>query len=92
MMATTITVRGLSPQDKSWLQREARTRNVSMAALVRQIIHESREKSQRQAGLAEAFERHFGPEHGVALPRRVGLGWQDPTLSCTWGRPMQFGA
>ena len=47
-----------------------------MAALVRQIVHESREKSQRHAGLAEAFERHFGPEHGVALPPRPRYGYQ----------------
>ena len=37
-MTTTITVRGLDPQDKSWLRHEARTRGVSMEALVRLFI------------------------------------------------------
>ena len=76
MTTTTITVRGLSPQDKSWLLREARARGVSMAALVRELIHERREKSERHTGLAEAFERHFGPEHGVELPPRARYGYQ----------------
>ena len=46
-MTTTITVCGLDPQDKSWLRREARTRGVSMEALVRQFIREWRERAQR---------------------------------------------
>lgn len=75
-MTTTITVRGLSPQDKSWLQDEARTRGISMEALVRQFIHEWRERSQRHATPAEAFERHFGPEHGVELPPRARYGYR----------------
>lgn len=73
-MTTTITVRGLNPQDKSWLRREARTRGVSMQALVRQFIQERREKSERQAMPAEVFKRHFGPEHGVELPPRARYG------------------
>ena len=75
-MTTTITVRGLSRQDKSWLQQEARTRGVSMEALVRQFIHERREKSRRHMTPAEAFERHFGPKHGVELPPRARYGYQ----------------
>ena len=75
-MTTTITVRGLNPQDKSWLQQEARTRGVSMEALVRQFIHERRKKSQRHITPAEAFERYFGREHGVELPPRARYGYQ----------------
>ena len=75
-MTTTITVRGLNPQDKAWLQQEARTRGVSMEALVRQFIHERREKSECHAMPAEAFERHFGPEHGVQLPPRARYGYR----------------
>ena len=66
-MTTTITVRGLDVQDKRWLQDEAQAHGVSMEALVRQFIHERREKAQRHASPAEAFKRHFGPEHGVEL-------------------------
>ena len=75
-MTTTITVRGLAPQDKSWLRREAQTRGVSMEALVRQFIHERREKAQRHASPAEAFKRHFGPEHGVGLPTGASYGYR----------------
>ena len=72
-MTTTITVRGLGPQDKAWLRREARTRGVSMAALVRQFIHERRERAQRHVAPAEAFKRHFGrPEHGRRLVDEAG--------------------
>ena len=72
----TITVRGLSPQDMSWLQREARIRGLSTEALIRQLIREGREKSQRQAVPAEVFKRHFGPEHGVQLPPRARYGYR----------------
>ena len=75
-MTNTITVRGLNPQDKSWLQQAARTRGVSMEALVRQFIHERRGKSQRHATPAEAFKRHIGPEHGVELPPWARYGYR----------------
>ena len=70
-MSNTITVRSLDPHDKSWLRHEAQRRGVSMEALARQIIHERRERVQRHASPADAFKRHFGPEHGVELPPRV---------------------
>ena len=74
-MTTTITVRGLDPQDESWLRHEARARGVSMEALVRQFIHERRKRAQRHASPADAFKRHFGPEHGVELPPRSQYGY-----------------
>ena len=73
-MTTTITVRGLDPQDETWLRHEARTRGVSMAALVRQFVHERRKKAQRHAAPVEAFKRYFGPEHGVELPLETRYG------------------
>ena len=75
-MTTTITVRGLDLQDKAWLRREARARGVSMEALVRQFIHEWRERAQRHSRPADAFKRHFGPEHGVELPPRARYGYR----------------
>ena len=75
-MTTTITVRGLGLQDKAWLRHEAQRRGVSMAALVRQLIHERRERAQRRAALVEAFKRHFGPEQGVELPVEAGYGYR----------------
>ena len=47
-----------------------------MEALVRQFIHERREKSECHATPAEAFKRHFGPEHGVQLPPRARYGYR----------------
>ena len=78
-MTTAITVRGLNPEDTSWLQQEARNRGVSMA-LVRQFIHESREKSEHHGTPAELFRRHFGPEHGVELPPRPRYGYRPLAL------------
>ena len=73
---TTITVRGLDPQDKAWLRHEAQTCGVSMEALVRQFIRERREKAQRHATPVEAFKRYFGPEHGVELPLEARYGYR----------------
>lgn len=75
-MSNRITVRSLDPHDKSWLRHEAQRRGVSMEALVRQFIHERREKSQRHASPADAFKRHFGSEHGVELSPRTGYGYR----------------
>lgn len=47
-MTTTITVRGLNPQDNLGCGRR-RERAVAMHALVRPFIHERREQSQRHA-------------------------------------------
>ena len=79
-MTTTITVRGLDPRDKSWLRHEARARGVSMEALVGQFTRERRKRAKRHASPADAFKRHFGPEHGVELPSRARYGY----------RPVQF--
>lgn len=76
----TITVRGLDALEESWLRHEAQKRGVSMAALVRHVIRERRERSQRHAAPAEAFKRHFGAEHGVELPSGARYGY----------RPVQF--
>lgn len=73
-MTTTITVRGLDPQDETWLRHEARARGVSTTALVRQFIHERRGR----ATPVEAFKRHFGPEHGVDLPLEARYGYRPP--------------
>lgn len=75
-MSHTITVRGLDPKDKTWLKHEARRRGVSMEALVRQFIHERRERAQRHASPADAFRRHFGRAHGVELPPRARYGYR----------------
>jgi len=79
-MSSMMTIRGIDPKDKSWLQREARRLGVSMEELVRRIIHEKRERALRRERPSEAFRRHFGPEHGVELPERSRYGY----------RPVQF--
>ena len=73
-MRSTVIVRGLDPNEKSWLKREARRLGISMEEFVRRLIREERERSERRATPSEAFRRYFGPEHGVELapPARYG--------------------
>ena len=73
-MGSTITVRGLPTEDKSWLQLRARELGCSMEALVRRIIREQREQTQRSVVPSEVARRHFGPTHGVDLALHRGYG------------------
>ena len=75
-MKTSITVRDIDPGDKSWLRREARQIGVSMAEIVRRLIHEKRTKTERRLKPPDAFARHFGEKHGVELPSPVRRGYQ----------------
>ena len=75
-MRSTITVRDIDPADKSWLKREARHVGVSMEEFVRRLIREKRVKTERRPKPSEAFERHFGPEHGVELPPLGRYGYR----------------
>ena len=75
-MAATITVRGLPSEDKSWLQREAHELGCSMEVLVRRIIRERREQTQRSIVPSEVARRHFGPAHGVELHLHRGYGYR----------------
>ena len=70
-MGTSITVRDISPADKSWLRRKTRQTGVSMEELVRRLIHEKRTRTERRLKPSEAFARHFGEKHGVELPPPV---------------------
>ncbi len=80
-MGTSITVRDIDPGDKSWLRREARQAGVSMAELVRQLIHEKRMKAERRPKPSEAFARYFGEKHGVELQPPVRCGYKPLSLS-----------
>lgn len=80
-MGTSIIVRDIDPSDKSWLRREARRTGVSMAELVRRLIHEKRTKTERCPKPSEAFARHFGEDHGVELPPPIRCGYEPPPLS-----------
>ena len=75
-MGSTITVRDLPPDDKSWLQREARQLGVSMEALVRRIIRDKREQEQRRMAPSDVARRHFGPSHGIELCLHRGYGYR----------------
>jgi hypothetical protein len=75
-MSSTITVRDIDAGDKAWLKYEARRRGVSMEELVRRLIHERRERTQRNSSPSEAFKRYFGPQHGVDLPLRSRYGYR----------------
>ena len=75
-MNSAITVRDIDPGDKAWLKREARQVGVSMEEFVRRLIREKRVNSERRAKPSEAFERYFGPEHGVELPPPDRYGYR----------------
>lgn len=79
-MSSTITVRDIDPGDKAWLRREAHGIGVSMEELVRRLIHEKRVHCERRSKPSEAFERYFGPEHGVELPPRQRFGYRPVTF------------
>ena len=82
-MSTSIIVRGIDPEDKSWLRREARLAGVSMEELVRRLIRETRAKRERRPKPSEAFARYFGEEHGVELPPPARVGYQPLSFSGT---------
>lgn len=79
-MSSTITVRGLPADDKSWLRREAQQLGCSMEALVRRIIRERRERAQHSVLPSEVARRHFGAAHGVDLTSHRGYGYRPLTL------------
>lgn len=80
-MSNSITIRDIDPGDKSWLRREARQVGVSMAELVRRLIHEKRTQTERRLKPSEAFARYFGEEHGVELPPPVRRGYRPQLCS-----------
>ena len=71
-MSTAITIRIIDPADKAWLRQEAQRLRVSVAEVVRRLVHEERIKSEGRQNPAEAFAKYFGKEHGIdlQLPRR----------------------
>ena len=80
-MGSTVAVRGLEPNDKSWLKREARRLGISMEEFVRRLIREERERAERRAKPSEAFRRYFGPESGVELPPPARYGYRPAELT-----------
>ena len=80
-MGTSITVRAIDPQNKSWLRREGRQVGVSMKELVRPLIHDKRTKTERRLKSSEAFALHFGEEHGVELPPLARSGYRTLRLA-----------
>ena len=75
-MNSTITVRDIEPGDKAWLKRQARQVGVSMEEFLRRLIREKRVSSERRAKPSEAFERYFGPVHGVEVPSSEFYGYR----------------
>ncbi|MEX2497773.1 MAG: CopG family transcriptional regulator [Wenzhouxiangellaceae bacterium] len=67
------TLINLEPDDKQWLDAEARARGVSMASLVREAVHEYRvhEQATRRPTLEEALADTAGIWRGGD-----GLAWQ----------------
>ena len=75
-MSTTITVRDIDPEDKSWLKREAHSAGISMSEFVRHLIREKREQSEQMSQPSAVFRRYFGSENGIDLPLNKRFGYQ----------------
>ena len=80
-MSSTIVVRHINPGDKSWIKQEAAHSGLSMEEFVRRLIHEKRKLSEGHTKPSEAFQRYFGPEHGVELPLSRHYGYRPIVLS-----------
>ena len=74
-MGNTITVRDIDPGDKAWLRREARCTGISMEEFVRRLIRQKREKAAAATKPSQVFERYFGLEYGVELPKPSRHGY-----------------
>ena len=76
------TLINLDPDDKAWLDREARNRNLPMTELVRQAVHgyRIRQESRGLTNLQAALERTAGIwSHGDGLNHQQQLRaeWDD---------------
>lgn len=74
------TIINLDPEDKQWLDRQARARHVPMTALVREAVREYRvrQQSRDRPGLAATLSRTAGIRHGedaLAWQRRIRDEW-----------------
>ena len=67
------TLINLTPDDKQWLDAEARTRGVSMARLVRDAVHEYRLRE--QAADRPTLDQALGETAGI-WRQGDGLAWQ----------------
>ena len=76
------TLINLDPDDKAWLDREARRQHVPMTELVRRAVRRYRvcEESRHQPGLAEALAHTAG-----LWKQGDGLAWQQ-RLRDEWSR------
>ena len=78
---SSILVRSLKPEDKSWLRHEAKRQKISMEELMRRLVREKREKAEHRMLPSEAFRKYFGPENGIELPSRHKYGYSPTDFS-----------
>ncbi len=76
------TLVNLDPDDKAWLDQEARRRKLPMTELVRQAVHSYRlrEQSQARPALDEVLARTAGlwrHGDGLAWQQRLRGEWND---------------
>ena len=74
------TLINLDPDDKAWLDREAKRQRLPMTELVRQAVRSfrAREQTRRKPSLATALERTAGlwkQGDGLAWQRRLRDEW-----------------
>jgi len=76
------TVINLDPEDKQWLDREARAQRVPMTELVRQAVHSYRlrEEARAEPELHRALSRTAGiwkAGNGLAYQRELREEWSE---------------
>lgn len=77
------TVISIDPEDKRWLDREARRRNVPMTELVRQAVRNYRVRAESLArpDLQTALTRTSGiwrDDNGLSYQQRLRKEWDRP--------------
>lgn len=77
------TLINLDPEDKEWLDREARARHLPMTELVRQAVRDyrTRQQSLAQPSLQTVLARTAGlwrGGDGLAYQRRLRDEWEPP--------------
>ena len=71
----------MDPEDKIWIQDQARQLGISMSEFIRRLLHDHRMRTEYQLQPPKAFAEYFGEKHGVELPERSQFSYRPITLT-----------
>ena len=78
---SSITIRGVDPEDKIWLQDQASQMGISMSEIVRRLIRDHRRRIEHHLQPSKVFAEYFGEKHGVEVPERTQLSYRPITFT-----------